>query len=119
MSAGAIAKDSFSPEWPSAPAFGPPAAGRTGLRVTVRGDLGGFGLRMPEFPATIAARTNEAWSVSAYVEMDASGKAANVFLESGTQDAALNANLVRVLLRSELEKPGRHCSGRVVIGFGM
>jgi hypothetical protein len=89
------------------------------LRVTVRGDLGGFGLRMPEFPATIAARTNEAWSVSAYVEMDASGKAANVFLESGTQDAALNANLVRVLLRSELEKPGRHCSGRVVIGFGM
>jgi len=118
MSAAAASKGSFVPEWPVGRAFSRPPAREPSIHMAVRGELAEAGLRVPELPAAVAARTAGTWSVSAYVEVDESGLVSEVFLESGTQDAALNADVVRGLSRAVAENAGRRRSGRVEVGWG-
>jgi hypothetical protein len=50
--------------------------------------------------------------------VDEAGRVSEVFLESGTQDPALNAEVVRSLSRAVADNAGRRRGGRVEVGWG-
>jgi hypothetical protein len=111
------APPAYAPVWPRRVAAESSTADRSGLHVTLRGALRRFGLRVPPFPASIAAYSAQSWSAAALLEMDDEGRATHVFLESGTGIPAVNEAVIQTLGRAVLERPGTGCVGRVEIGF--
>lgn len=79
---------------------GPPPAGRPAVQVELSGGLKGKSLdSQGAFPSNVIPAGFKG-KVTAFVQVDRHGRVAHVFLESPSEDATLNARLVRMLYLS-------------------
>ena len=76
------------------------------------------GFRLPEFDPSLWGRTGVAWQVALAVECGEDGKLADVYVEAGTADPALNLAVARSVETSGAADAGAPCRGRVIISYG-
>ncbi|MFC1452339.1 hypothetical protein ACFLSJ_03230 [Verrucomicrobiota bacterium] len=108
----------YRPAWEDDAVFTNAPLPQMRLLAEVSPDLEQCGFRIPALPVSAGHAAESPWRVQLYVEFDGEGRVENVFLESGCDDAEINADLVRAMHRAKVETAGRPCSGRVTLSFG-
>jgi hypothetical protein len=88
------------------------------LQVAPAESLRRRGFHVQRVPDRLLARGGEnGWQVQAYVEIADDGRVEHVFIESGTDNAALNRDVIGMLQRGRVTEAGPRCSGRVVVSL--
>lgn len=111
-------EEPYVPAFQDQPLFGKLGDGGLHLLTAVKGNLSECGFKIPDLAAVLEGKTDRPWLVEIHVDLGSDGRVNHAFLMAGTQDAELNANLVRRMYFAEAMPSGRECSGRVVISCG-
>jgi len=82
------------------------------------GELKKQKFEVPAFTDEEVKQFDKPWQVVVYVEVNESGRPAHVILQTGCEDARINATVVKALYRGRVLAPGTPCSGRVVLNYG-
>jgi len=82
------------------------------------GDLRKQGFEVPSFTDEEMKQFDKPWQVVVYVEVDESGRATHVLLQTGCEYPRINAMVVKAMYRGKVPTPGAPCSGRVVLNYG-
>ena len=112
------AEEPYLPAFQDQPLFDKLSAGGLHLLTAVRGELSGCGFKIPDLAAVLEGKTDRPWIVEIHVDLGSDGRVNHAFLMTGSQDAELNAKLVRRMYFAEAMAVDRECSGRVVISCG-
>jgi len=94
-------------------------AGEKRARLTVWMDrtLENSGLKLPVFQENVFQDGTEAFQVVAFLQMEESGRVADVLLEKPCQVPSVNDWIVRQLYRAQSVKAGAPAAGRVVVNW--
>ncbi|MDP6525235.1 MAG: hypothetical protein QGI24_09615 [Kiritimatiellia bacterium] len=111
-------EEPYVPAFQDQPLFDKLSADGLHLLTAVRGNLSDCGFKIPDLAAVLEGKTDRPWIVEIHVDLGSDGRVNHAFLMTGSQDAELNAKLVRRMHFAEAMAVDRECSGRVVISCG-
>ena len=72
----------------------------------------------PVFSVDELKRFDKPWQVVMYVEVNEDGHVENVLLESGSEDQAVNADVIKAVYRSKGGQPEAAYGGRLTLSYG-
>lgn len=104
--------------WPEVRVYGGPGGDDMRLVVGLAPALRECEFTMQELPLDQLQPAATAWQVVAYVTGDASGETQHVFLESPSENAEVNALVVKTVMKGRALKTGKTFAGRVNVSYG-
>jgi hypothetical protein len=108
------AAEDYHPRWDARPVLDGSVTGVATVVVECRGRLCAAGFEVP-LPDSLCAISSELWVTEAFVALDADGTVRDVFLEKPSQDAKIDAAVVRALWAGRAPAATNAAAGRVMV----